>query len=193
MKDKVKVISKECLYDRYIKLLTYDIDVPSLNPEKKFMRLKNRDLVKTHDSVHVLLYSPQIDAIVFCEEFRMGVYFNDNQQNPFILQCVAGTMEKGDTPEQTAIKEVREETGLEVNQLDLIADVYKSPGILTEKSYLFYAQLKAIPESGLHGLGDEEIKTHIISRKKVYQMMDDFKFVDSATLLALNWFRCKFP
>jgi ADP-ribose pyrophosphatase len=189
MEDKVKIINQNVIYDGYLKLSKYDLNIPSLNLQKNCNKLNGREVVKTSDSVHVLLYSPQTDCIVFCEEFRPGVYFNDNNQSPFIFQCVAGTIEEGETPVEAARKEVKEETGIIANKLELIAKVYKSPGILTEKSYIFYSELKDIPKAGLHGTIDEDIKTHVIARDKVFRQMDELMIMDSATLLALTWFR----
>lgn len=188
--NKTKVLATKKLYKGYFDLFQYDLSIPSFDEHKEYLTHANRELLKTSDSILVLIYAPNIDSFVFCEEFRIGVFFNSNSNDePFILECVAGTIEENESPEETAIKEVREETGLHLKKLRPITAVYKSPGIMTEKSHLYYAEVDGEPQSGIHGIGSEEIKTHILSRATIYQSMDEGKIYDSATLIALQWFR----
>ncbi|KTD17845.1 NUDIX domain-containing protein [Legionella jordanis] len=191
MANQVKCISKEKKYEGYLQIYQYDLTVPSFDHEKEHFCIKGREVVHNADSVLVLIYVPDMDSFLFCQEFRLGVFFNEAQHDPFILEFVSGTIDKHSNPEKTAIKEVHEETGLKIDALEQIALVYKSPGISTEKCYLFYSEFKGQPLTGLHGLdGEEEIMTTCISRSRVYQLMDEMKIVDATTLLALNWFRC---
>lgn len=189
MFNKTKIIRKEQLHQGYLSVAKYDLQVPSLNEKKAARIVREQEIVNTSDSVLVLVYVPKSDSFVLCREFRPGVFLNHAKDDPFILQGVAGTIENHERPEETAHKEVYEETGLEIKTLQPIAAVYKSPGILTEKAYLYYAEITGSPKSGFYGVGNEEIKTVIINRKEVFSLMDEFKILDSATLLALTWFR----
>ena len=189
MSKKAKILSQEKIYKGYLQFNKYDLEIPSLDSNKESLSFKNREIVHSSDSVLILIYAPLSDSFVFCQQFREGVFFNRSQDDPFILECVAGTIEKNAKPEETARREVYEETGLKVESLKPIAIAYKSPGILTEKMYSYYAEIEGKPESGFYGIEDEEILTQIIERKTVYQLMDEMKINDSATLVALNWFR----
>ncbi|ARG96682.1 NUDIX domain-containing protein [Legionella micdadei] len=191
MNKKIKTITKEAIYKGYLQLYKYDLEIPSFDNKKEHIGSKKREIVETHDSVLVLIYAPMIDSLVMCREFRPGVFFNANEDAPFILECVSGTIDSQKKPEETAKMEVLEETGLKVDSVKLIAAAYKSPGILNEKVYIYYAEIGGAPENGIHGVGDEEILTQIIPRKKVYELMDEMKIVDAATLIALNWFRVR--
>lgn len=192
MNKKIKTITKEAIYKGYLQLYKYDLELPSFKDEKSPIKSKKREIVQTYDSVLVLIYAPKIDSLVMCREFRPGVFFNIGQEeDPFILECVSGTIDSDKKPDETAKIEVHEETGLTVDTVELIATAYKSPGILTEKMYIYYTEVSGVPESGLHGVGDEEIMTHIISRETIYQLMDEMKIIDAATLIALNWFRVR--
>jgi ADP-ribose pyrophosphatase len=187
MDKKTRIVSKKKIYEGHQLFLTCELEVPSLKTHQPAYPLK-RELLKCNDSVLVLLYAPESDSFVFCEQFRAGVFFNDLGDDPFILECVAGGIDDG-APEDTARKEVFEEAGLEIHTLEKIACVYKSPGILTEKNFVFYAEVPGEPKAGFHGVDDEEIKTHVISRTAVYKLMDENKIIDVTTLLALFWFR----
>lgn len=189
MTKKAKCILKEKLYEGYLQLAKYKVEIPSLNPQKELIKSHPRELVTSADSILVLIYAPAKDSFVLCQEFRLGVFLNPNQDDPFILECVSGTIDKNSNPEDVAQKEIYEETGLSVSVLTKIARAYKSPGLMTEKCYFYYAEVAGVPQTGFHGVDDEEIKTHLIERKKVYQLMDELKIMDCATLIALNWFR----
>ncbi len=189
MNKKIKTIYKESMYKGYLQLYTYDLEIPSFDAKKGAVRSKKREMVKSADSVLVLIYAPMVDSLVMCQEFRPGVFFNTNQDDPFILECVSGTIDEDKSPEEIAKKEVYEETGLTIDAVKIIASAYKSPGLLTEKTYIYYAEVNGTPEAGLHGVGDEEIMTHIIPREKIYALMDKGQIIDAATLIALNWFR----
>lgn len=189
MKKKAQVIKKELAYNGYLQLYNFELVIPSWSDSKDYIRSKKREIVHAQDSILVLIYAPLIDSLVMCQEFRPGVYFNSADDDPFILECVSGTVEEGEIPEDTAKKEVYEETGLMVNSVKLIASAYKSPGIMTEKTFIYFAEVAGSPKSGIYGVDDEEIMTCIIPRKKIYQLLDEMKINDGATLIALNWLR----
>ncbi|KTC87508.1 ADP-ribose pyrophosphatase [Legionella drozanskii LLAP-1] len=181
---------KEAVYKGYLQLYKFELEIPSFNAEKDHIPSKKREVVQSRDSVLVLIYASMVDSLVMCQEFRPGVFFNVAHDDPFILECVSGTIDEGKKPEETAKKEVFEETGLTIDAVKLIACAYKSPGLMTEKTYIYYAEVEGTPESGLHGVDDdEEIMTHLIPRKKVFELLDELKIIDGATLIALNWFR----
>ncbi|KTD33734.1 ADP-ribose pyrophosphatase [Legionella nautarum] len=189
MKKKINTIRKETVYKGYLQLYKFELEIPSFSTKRASLPSKKREVVQSRDSILVLIYAPMVDSLVMCQEFRPGVFFNAGQDDPFILECVSGTIDEGKKPEETAKKEVFEEAGLTIDAVKLIACIYKSPGLMTEKTYIYYAEVDGVPESGLHGVDDEEIMTHIIPRKKVFQLLDGLKIMDGATLVALNWFR----
>lgn len=194
MAKKINVLSKEPLHEGYLQIYKYNFTIPSLSSSPKLVSLKGREIVHTRDSILVLIYAPLIDSFILCKEFRAGVFCNTSKDDSFIFECVSGTIDKMSTPEDTAYKEVYEETGLKVDSMELIASVYKSPGLTTEKTNIYYAEFIGRPQEGLHGLQDEgeEILTQVLQREKVYVLMDAMKIIDAATLIALYWFRAKY-
>lgn len=191
MNKRAEIITEKSLHEGYLKLCQYDISVESMKDNKKSFHLNSREILHTPDAVHVLIYLPAEDSFLLGEEFRTGVFLNPAQDNPLILTCVSGAMEKDSRPKENALREVQEETGLILSELQLIASVYKSPGISTEKAFIYFAETKETPTCGIHGLEDEEIRTYLLSRERVYALMDNLKIMDAATLIALNWFRAK--
>lgn len=77
-----------------------------------------------------------------------------------LLELPAGKIDPGETPEQTAARELVEETGRSAGTLERLATVYASPGFSDETFHLFLATELAEEEAG----GDEEER---ITVKKV--------------------------
>jgi ADP-ribose pyrophosphatase len=193
MTKEIKLLTKETIYEGYLRVYKYNLEIPSLDSSHKSISFKERELVHSRDSVLVLIYAPMLDSFVLCKEFRIGVFCNTSRDDPFILECVSGTIDKNASPEETALKETYEETGLKIDGVELIATVYKTPGLMTEKTYIYYVEYAGTPEEGLYGLEEEgeEILTQVLAREQVYSLMDAMKINDAATLIALNWFRAK--
>ena len=185
-----KILKETVQYDGFNKLVEYDIQAQSLVHDKEWAAPINREVIYAQDAVTVLLYAPEIDSFIFCEQFRTGPFFHGDD-DPFILEAPAGMIDKGLTPHETAIKEVEEETGLIITDVEKIAEVYPSSGRTTEKTYIYYAEIPGSPKDGIFGLAHEgeEIKTHIIPRGKIYDMLGNHTLRHAQTVLALNWFR----
>ncbi len=192
MKENPKIIKKQEVFNGFNAIDEYDFSPPSMREDVEYTAPINREVVKTKDAVVVLIYCRQEDAFLFCEQFRTGVHFNPyNDDNGFILECVAGMVEDGHTPEYTAIKETEEEAGVKPQNLELFCTAYPSSGRITEKDFFYYTELEQAPETGIYGNADEgeEIKTHLIPRQKTYDMVENFEFLHMQTILAINWFR----
>lgn len=194
MDKKIKILAKKLLYQGFNKIYAYDLAIASMDQQKAYRTLHQREVIQCFDSVFVLIYVPLVDSFILCQEFRVGVFCNRDQDDAYIYECVAGMIDKHASPEQIACAEVYEEAGIQVTALQQIAMVYASPGRMTEKTYVYYTEVGVVPNTGLYGLASEgeEIRTQLISRKEIYKMMDDMKIIDSMTLLALNWFRATY-
>ena len=78
-------------------------------------KLISRELFVRHDAVCVLPYDPQRDCVVLIEQFRVGAL--DKSLNPWLIELVAGLIDKDEQPEQVARREAVEEAGLELAEL----------------------------------------------------------------------------
>ena len=57
-----------------------------------------------------------------------------------LVELPAGTLEPNEPPEQTAKRELQEETGYVANQWQALPGFFMSPGILNERMHLFVAR-----------------------------------------------------
>ncbi len=58
----------------------------------------------------------------------------------YLLELPAGTLEKGETPEEAAIRELEEEIGWRAGKIEKLSSFFVSPGFLSEEMHLFIAQ-----------------------------------------------------
>ena len=150
-----------------------------------------RELFLRGKTVGVLLYDPENDLVGFVEQFRVGALADE--KSPWLNEIVAGILDSGLTLEQTAIKEVREETGLELKKLEPIASYWMSPGGTDEKMHLFCGYTDLRDAEGHFGCADEheDIRFHVMPLKEVFAKLADGFFNNATTTIALQWLQIR--
>ncbi|SHL59012.1 nudix-type nucleoside diphosphatase, YffH/AdpP family [Roseovarius marisflavi] len=148
-----------------------------------------REVFVATDAALVLPYDPVTDRVLLVEQFRMGPYGRGDPR-PWMLEPVAGRMDAGETPEQTARRECLEEAGLELRVLEKISSHYCTPGYSTEYFHLFLG-LCDLPEEtvGQGGLASEQedIRTHIIGYDRAMTLLTSGEANNGPLILSLMW------
>jgi nudix-type nucleoside diphosphatase (YffH/AdpP family) len=148
-----------------------------------------REVFVATDAALVLPYDPARDRVLLVEQFRMGPYGRGDPL-PFLLEPVAGRIDGGETPEETARRECREEAGLELRALEKISSHYCTPGYSTEFFHLFLG-LCDLPEveQGAGGLAseNEDIRTHVIGFDRAMDLLRSGEANNGPLVLALLW------
>ncbi len=75
----------------------------------------SRELFVRHDAVCVLPYDAKRDEVVLIEQFRVGAM--KKTSNPWLVELVAGLIDKDEQPEEVAHREAEEEAGLKFEAL----------------------------------------------------------------------------
>ncbi len=124
--------------------------------------LKTREFVKFPDSVGVLPVTE--NGVVLVRQYRSGA-------GEYLWEAPAGLIEKNETPAKCAIRELKEETGFSAEIIYPVGSFFLSPGVLSEKIYLFLAynlkEGKANPEE------DEMLEIKNFTWDEVENMLDD--------------------
>lgn len=149
-----------------------------------------RELFVRGNSVGVLLYDPERDCVALIQQFRIGCL--DNAGGPWVWEVVAGMVKPGETAETVAVREIEEETGLQiqVSQLQAICCYYSSPGGSDECLQLYCALCDLPPcIEGVFGLEEEseDIRVKTLATAQTFDAMLTGKINNAATIIALQW------
>ena len=101
----------------------------------------------------------------------------------FLWEIPAGRRDSGESPEATAHRELREETGHRCGQLEKLTQIWTTPGFTDEVIHLFLATDLTPGDSALEA--DEVLDVHHFRWSEVMQMARDGTIVDCKTLVAL--------
>lgn len=129
-----------------------------------------------HPGAVVLLPVDQDGRIWFIRQFRYSA-------GEVLLELPAGTMEAGETPENCALREIREETGMKAGQIRKIGEFFMAPGYSTEYLYLYLAQ--DLAPDPLQGDEDEVIQVEPVLISQAFDMAERGQVRDAKTLAAL--------
>ncbi|MBD9415725.1 NUDIX domain-containing protein [Pseudomonas sp. PDM16] len=147
----------------------------------------SRELFVRHDAVCVLPYDPQRDSVVLIEQFRVGAM--DKSANPWLMELVAGLIDKDEQPEEVAHREAEEEADLKLTALWPITQYYPSPGGSDERVYLYVGRCDSEGVGGVHGLAEEgeDIRVHVWPLESALQAVKDGRIDNAASIIALQW------
>jgi ADP-ribose pyrophosphatase len=134
-----------------------------------------REVVCHPGSVVVVPHLPD-GRLILVRQYRHAV-----QES--LWELVAGGMERGETPRQSARRELLEETGYHARLLKPLLEFYPSPGILSEKMHLVEAW-DLTPSKGQPD-ADERIEVGFFTVSKVMEMIQSNEIRDGKTLVGI--------
>ena len=100
-----------------------------------------------------------------------------------LIEIPAGTREPGEPPLDSARRELEEETGYRAARWEELAEVYASPGILSERMHVFLASELTPGEPRREA--NEEIENLVVTWAEALAMLDRGEIVDGKTIVAL--------
>jgi len=141
------------------------------------------------DAVTVLPYDPVRDRVLVIEQMRVGPLLRQDPR-PWLLEPIAGRIDGGDAPEDTAKREALEEAGITLSALHLIGEMYPSPGAITEFLYS-YIGIADLPDdiTGIGGLDSEheDIASMLLSFDELMDLCDAGQLDTSPLFLSALW------
>ncbi len=173
------------LFEKYFKLEEYSITHELFGGG--FSPVFTREIFERGIVVAVLPFDPVRDKVVLIEQFRAGAI--DDADGPWLVECVAGVIETGESEQQVAVRESREEAGCTISKLETISRYYVSPGGTTEHCSLFCGIVDSNGIGGIHGLAHEheDIRVLVMDAAEAYEWVREGKIRSSATIIALQW------
>jgi ADP-ribose pyrophosphatase len=146
-----------------------------------------REIFERGHASAALLYDPIRDEVGLLEQFRPGAYAAG--WHPWQIEVVAGIIDDGAAPEAVAIREAKEEAGVDVTDLVPICSYLVTPGGSSETMRLYCARIDTSTFGGLHGLEEEceDIRAFAISADEAIRWVEEGKICNSCAIIALQW------
>ncbi|PZN29601.1 MAG: ADP-ribose diphosphatase [Proteobacteria bacterium] len=139
-------------------------------------------------SVGVLGYDPKRERVVLVNEMRPGALVAGDY--PFTDNLAAGGIMPGETPIEAAVREMKEETGLELRSPLLVhPGAYASSGGTSEKIAIVVGIVDTRDAGGVHGNRDEheDIAVVVLPLATFLERVRSGAITDLKTLYAGYW------
>ncbi|KQI69724.1 hypothetical protein AN189_04915 [Loktanella sp. 3ANDIMAR09] len=140
------------------------------------------------EAVIVLPYDPVSERLVLVEQLRMGALIR-NDPNPWILEPVAGMIDAFEAPETAALRETKEEAGLDVT-LRKVSGCYPSPGNATDFFHC-YVGLTDIPDtdhwSGGLAAEHEDLRLHVVTLDRALELVASGEMNVAPGVMLIYW------
>ena len=187
--EDVEIISKETLFQGFFKMVKYRFKHKLF--EGGWSQEIEREMFERGHAAALLPYDPKTDQVVLIEQIRVGAL---EHAHPWQLEIVAGVIDPNETAENVVRREAKEEAGIEIERLVKMTSYYPSSGGCSEKLDVFVGEVDASTASGVHGLDyeGEDIRVQVVSREQAYQWVENGRFENGASILALQWLQLNY-
>jgi len=182
----VEVVSSETAFNGYFRIDRHRLRVEQhaggMGPTMV------REVFERGQVAAVLPVDPDLERVVLIEQFRPGAWARGWQ--PWLLECVAGIIEPGESATDVCRREATEEAGCRIGELlPIVAPFLSSPGACSESVSLFCGRVDASTAGGVHGLDDEheDIRVHTFSVDEALSLLAEGRIVNAKTIIALQW------
>ena len=125
-------------------------------------------------------------AAIVALDSENNVYLVRQFRSPYgkvIYEIPAGKLEKDEDPKLCAIRELKEETGMEASSVESLGEMYATPGYCSEIIHLYLATGltcgEGRPDDG------EFLQVHKIPLSEVLEMIDRNEISDAKTLAGI--------
>ncbi len=175
----IRTIKIENLSDR-----KYPLDYVTF---EKSGQQKQNEVYHRPSGAAVLLIDIKRKTVLLTQQFRLPPYLNGEQAE--LLEVCAGIIDKGETPEESINREVKEELGYQIESLKKVAEAYLSPAGITEVTYFFIAHYSfemKVAEGGGKKEEGEDIHPVELSFNEVRSMLQQGLFKDAKTILLIQ-------
>jgi len=162
-------ISRERKYEGYF-------SVDALKVETNSGKVVTREVMNRKDGTCAIVYDTSTKHFIFVEQYRPGT-------GQKLVEVPAGTLDiPGEDPCDGIIREIDEEIGYSVDEIEYITECYMSPGGSTEKIFIYHAQVSTqLHEGG--GTENEDINIVRIHRDNLVR----YNFDDAKTIIAVRF------
>lgn len=180
-----RILAKRPIADGFLEINEYRFEVEKFGGGTQVLV---REVMERGHAVGVLGYDPRRDEVVLVSEFRPGRMVNG--EYPFSDNVTAGVVNQGESPVEAAVREMKEETGLELRAPVLVhPGAYVSSGGTSETVAVVVGLVDSAVAGGIHGNADEseDICTVVLPAQEFIDRVRRADITDFKTLVAGYW------
>lgn len=168
----------------------YDVEYETIDGKRKIYEMISRDaninsLEELHgkeaDAVVIIATNESGDKLVLDKEFRLAV-------GDWVYNFPAGLIDNGETPEESAVRELREETGLELYEVTCcLGTSYSAVGFSNETNVCILGKARGEFKPSTSSV--EEIQSGWYTREEVRELLKKYRFAARSQAYCYMWSR----
>lgn len=139
----------------------------------------SREIIEHPGAVTIIPVIKEADTIIMVRQFRQAV-------KKTLLELPAGTLKRGERPEDCAKRELLEETGYTAGSLKKILRFYPAPGYDTEVIHLYLAT--DLTKSMQRLEEDENIVVLEVKKEEALRMIERNEIEDAKSIIGIVFY-----
>ena len=184
MDGTVRVCDVETIAHNKGKLISVSYEQRRRNGEAQ---RSQREIYDNGNSAAILPYDPGRKTVLLTRQLRMPIFLQDGIERS--VETCAGKLD-GETAERRIVKEMEEELGYRVTEVQRLFELYVSPAAIMEKIVFFtcaYSPADKVSDgSGLKGEG-EDIEVVETTLPQAAAMIAAGEIIDAKTVVLVQY------
>ncbi len=183
--DDAQILEKTTSFQGYFRVDRYVLKIRQF--DGSWSESFSREIFERGHAVSLILYDPLRDEVGLIEQFRPGALAAGWE--PWLIELPAGIIDEGQTPEEVAIREAKEETGMTISDPILARHYLVTPGGSTETHRIYAARIDATELGGVHGLKEEaeDIRVFPLPALQAFQWVESGRICNGMTIIGMEW------
>lgn len=146
----------------------------------------SREAYDRGNGATILPFDRSRRTVILTRQFRLPTFVNGNPSGMLIESC-AGLLDQ-ENPSQCITRELREETGFELQNVQKVMEAYMSPGSVTEIVHFFVAEYTpAQKASAGGGVEEEDIEVIELTIDEATARVASGEIRDGKTIMLLQY------
>ncbi|MCA6116346.1 NUDIX domain-containing protein [Bradyrhizobium sp. WSM 1738] len=150
---------------------------------------RKREIYDGGNSAVILPYDPDRRTVLLTRQLRLPVFLQDGAERT--VEACAGKLD-GEKAERRIVKEVEEELGYKISNVERLFELYVSPAAIMEKIVFFtciYSPANKVSDGGGLKEEGEDIEVIETTLEEAAAMITTGKIVDAKTVVLVQYLR----